>query len=135
MSEPDLRRVYNAVMDSGKNVSRLAGNGFRSACPAHDGDGMSVTWRQEPSGKIAFHCYSHDCSMRDMMDALDLSTADFIPSRDRVRPTYNPSEDQCFVAYCDSARKRGERLSRQDRDRERQAMLNLKRLDRQNERA
>ena len=57
-------------------------NGFRTACPAHGGDGMSLSILRGNDGGAVIRCHSRGCSYGDIVEAFGIDR----PPRDAARP-------------------------------------------------
>lgn len=125
---PDLNHIREVVARCGKRTSKIINNRFRCQCPAHDGIGMSVQFKQQPSGKISFDCFSHHCEFEDMLSALDLNLSDFYPES-MLKPSqrrYEPAKDDVVLAMANDRRARGERLTDSEKAVELQAWMRRK---------
>lgn len=121
-SKPDLDRIRNAVFDSGFKATPVRGEQFRCQCPVHQGVGLNVQFKMQPSGKISFDCFSQHCGYADMLDVLDLVNAGFYPDhlnllKQKPRGPDPSLDDWCLVTARDN-RKKDYTLTESDKSRE-----------------
>jgi hypothetical protein len=75
VSNAAFERITAALEKSGRTVKPEGEGKARSSCPAHDGDGMSLTVRNFPT-RADVKCHSHGCDGADILAALGLSVAE-----------------------------------------------------------
>lgn len=119
---PCIHWLRRHLLDKMFRCGPVHGQQFRAQCPAHGGKGLNAQFKQQPSGKISFTCYSHGCDLRLLMDAADLVSSDFYPDDQnplRRRPIGpDPSlDDWCLVTARDN-RAKGMTLTEADKRRE-----------------
>lgn len=71
-------------------VRQVRTNQWMSRCPHHNGDGTSLSIKNEDNGYILIHCFAHECEAGDILGAIGMSVGDLFPERlpDRTwRPT------------------------------------------------
>lgn len=73
---PHVQKLLEALRACGKVDTKLPRQ-FRSPCPAHGGDGMSLVTYFEK--QVTFKCYSNDCQREEILLALGLTEADLRP--------------------------------------------------------
>ena len=61
-------------------VRRTGPDSWLARCPAHDDRGPSLSVRDAGEGKTLLHCFAQ-CSVDDVLFALDLSIDDLFPAR------------------------------------------------------
>lgn len=126
-SRPCIHRIRNTVLDAGFKALPLRSNQFRCQCPAHGGVGYNAGFRVLHDGNIQFKCFSQDCSLKDLMDSLDLTHKEFF------MPDNNPlyagrakehSFDECFILHVEDAIQYGKPVS--DADLEKYKLMKLR---------
>lgn len=60
-------------------VQKIRANGWKSRCPAHNGDGKSLVVTLADSGHILIHCFAHECEAVDILAAVGMSVGDLFP--------------------------------------------------------
>src|SRR5689334_16924265 len=69
-----------------KKVKPDGRGGYTALCPVHDDHTPSLSVRQGDRQSVVTHCHSRNCSHRDVMAALGLSTA--VSQVSAADPTY-----------------------------------------------
>lgn len=68
-------------------LSRLDGvrqskaNNWMARCPAHNGDGRSLSVTYASDGRILIYCFAHECDVSEVLGAVDMSVSDLFPDR------------------------------------------------------
>jgi hypothetical protein len=62
-------------------VQKVRVNGWKSRCPAHNGDGKSLAVTLGDSGHILIHCFAYGCEAGDILEAVGMSVGDLFPER------------------------------------------------------
>ena len=58
-----------------------SGDGFRSKCPAHEGDNDSIlSIRETEDGRVLVKCF-YGCEVKEVLSAIGLEFADIMPER------------------------------------------------------
>ncbi|HET8688224.1 MAG TPA: CHC2 zinc finger domain-containing protein [Methanosarcina sp.] len=84
-------------------VRRTAKNSWLACCPAHDDKNPSMTVSEGSDGRILVHCFSHECSITDIAEAVGLKVSDLMPENvgfHRLKPmkmAVNPKDALCAV--------------------------------------
>ena len=66
-----IHKVLERLEKKGYQVQQT-GDGYRSQCPAHEGDGMNLAFSLGKTDRVVFTCHSKHCSYEEIMKALDL---------------------------------------------------------------
>lgn len=133
------RRIH-AVLDSyGKNPSPIRNGKFQACCPAHDDRSPSLSVGELPTGVVLIHCHA-GCSTDSVMEAMNLRLGDLYPDgpkgewgplwwasnrKEREAKETTAREDAVILEICHAMRKRGEKLSTADKEREALAFRRL----------
>lgn len=124
-SRPCLERVRDAVLDNGQKAYKVSSNQFMCQCPAHGGGDFNAQFKMQPSGKISFRCFSHDCDWQSMLDALDLVHSDFYPEHMnpmKPKPVQMVSDLEALIVVAENDIAQGKRLSPRDQQKYRDAL-------------
>lgn len=125
-----LDNIHAAVERTGKKAGKISGDRFRCQCPAHNGSGPNLEFKESSDGRVTFRCYSQGCDWPEMLSALGLETEDFVPAEQikkrqhRERTCYTPSLDELVINIAESDMRKGKKLNSEDRARYQQALLN-----------
>lgn len=82
---------------------RTSKNSWMACCPAHDDKNPSMTVSEGSDGRILVHCFSHECSITDIVEAVGLKVSDLMPENlgyIRMKPlkmAVNPKDALCAV--------------------------------------
>jgi hypothetical protein len=60
-------------------VRQVKPNGWMSRCPAHNGDGQSLSVGLVDNGYIVMHCFAHGCDISDIVAAVGMTVSDLFP--------------------------------------------------------
>lgn len=69
--------VLAPVLERLRGVAK-SGAGYRALCPAHDDTSPSLSVTEAEDGRVLLHCFK-GCTLRGVLDALDLETRDLFP--------------------------------------------------------
>ena len=58
-------------------------------CPTHDDKNPSLAWNVKDDGMLLIHCWSHQCSKWDIVDAIGLKLRDLYPTQLIDRRRFN----------------------------------------------
>jgi len=125
-SRPCLERIRDAVMDHGQKAYRVSNNQFMCQCPAHGGGDFNAQFKLQPSGKISFRCFSHDCAWSTMLDALDLVHSDFYPPElnpMKHKPVRTVSDLEAFIVVAKNDLEQGKKLTQAEMEKFQWALL------------
>jgi len=102
---------------------------YMACCPAHQDKSASLSIKEEPDGRVLFHCFA-GCDKQSILDACGLTWADVMPERldgHRIAPIRNPFSamqalshlhmEACYMLQMANVLKAGGRVSKQDRER------------------
>lgn len=121
------------------------GKGYIACCPAHDDKNPSLSLTEAEDGRILMKCWA-GCDVNSVLSSINLSINDLFPEplwKNLPLPTGfhggNKRHEEkklqgdidrleTILAIAASMRKQGERLSREDIEKERAAYLELRRL-------
>jgi hypothetical protein len=67
------------LLDRLQGVQKVRGNGWKSRCPAHNGEGKSLIVTLADSGHILIHCFAHECEVGDILAAIGMTVGDLFP--------------------------------------------------------
>jgi putative DNA primase/helicase len=67
-----------------------SGNGFKSRCPGHDGEGHSLSINTNDDGVVLLHDFARDCEITAILEPLGLEVKDLFPDGD---DSGSPSDD------------------------------------------
>jgi hypothetical protein len=71
---------------------------FRSRCPGHHGDGSNALHVTVASdGTVLLHCFSHGCSIEDIVEPLGLRLRDLFPADQRYSARLYTARRQDFT--------------------------------------
>lgn len=74
-----LAKVLDAIERGGFDAIP-AGNGkWKSRCPAHEGEGRSLSIGEGADGTVLVRCFAHGCTAKAVVEALGLDLADLFP--------------------------------------------------------
>jgi hypothetical protein len=62
-------------------VQQVKASGWKSRCPAHNGEGKSLAITLGNSGHILIYCFAHECEPGDILAAVGMSVGDLFPER------------------------------------------------------
>lgn len=62
-------------------VRRVKPNAWVSRCPAHNGDGRSLTITDKDNGYILMYCFAHECEVGDILASVGMTVSDLFPER------------------------------------------------------
>ncbi len=126
---------------AGLNKVQPKGEGrWMACCPAHDDKSPSLAIREMPDGRILLKCFA-GCDAIDVVHAVGMTLGDLFPDTGEVHPPLafakyekrqeaqkasTLASERMVLEMADAARKRGERLSQKDLDRELQAFKALR---------
>jgi hypothetical protein len=81
MTHGDPASAVIARLESKGFGPKSAGEGrWKSRCPAHDGDGRSLSINRGDDGRALLKCHAHDCAAEDIVQRIGLSMSDlFMP--------------------------------------------------------
>jgi len=60
---------------------RKYGGSWRACCPAHGGKDANLKISSTPEGHILVKCFSHGCSVEDIVGAVGLTLQDIMPEQ------------------------------------------------------
>lgn len=63
------------------NVRPCGPGRWAALCPAHKGDGRSLSIREADSGVILLRCWAHGCDVADICAAVNLTVSDLFPEK------------------------------------------------------
>jgi len=128
---PDLRWIQDQLAGDGLLFDRLTSDekGFACQCPVHRGEGKSARFAVR-NGVLLFTCYAHNCSFKDVRDALDLTDSDcyadyILRDRERERQRNAPrmvSDLEAFIVAAENDMQH-RRLSDREQAKYRQALI------------
>jgi hypothetical protein len=72
-------------------VRQVRSNQWMSRCPHHNGDGTSLSIKNEDNGYILLYCFAHECEAGDILSAVGMTVSDLFPERLSDR-TYRPAK-------------------------------------------
>lgn len=106
---------------------RKSGQGsYMAQCPAHDDKSPSLRITEGQDGRILVHCYA-GCSVHEVCGAVSVDVADLFPPTDKHYPAFKrPKRDELddyVVEIYEAHVEQGSRVSREDKERYRQALL------------
>lgn len=61
--------------------------GYRSQCPGHQGKDLNLSFRDDGNDMLLMTCFSHNCTLSEIMQALGLSIKDAFPANDSFNKT------------------------------------------------
>lgn len=62
-------------------VQKVKANGWKSRCPAHNGEGKSLAITYSDDGRILLYCFARECEVGDILAAVGMSVGDLFPDR------------------------------------------------------
>ncbi len=62
-------------------VQQTRANGWKSRCPAHNGDGQSMSVTHGDNGYILIRCWAYQCDVADILAAVGMNVGDLFPER------------------------------------------------------
>jgi hypothetical protein len=86
MSHDPTAALIERLQRAGFDPRPAGPDAWESRCPAHDGDRRNLSIKRGDNGRALLHCHAYNCSVRDILTALDMGMADLFPPRDG-RPT------------------------------------------------
>lgn len=101
---------------------------YEALCPAHEDTNNSLAIGYCRSGRYLVHCHA-GCSPSDVLAAVGLSLADLYPDAalsEKMTPkvaSRSSSTDDYVLLVAEETRKQGGKLSKSDKEKERQAWL------------
>lgn len=101
-------------------------------CPAHDDKSPSLSVAETGDGRVLVNCHA-GCGALDVLSSVGLEFTDLFPDRLENhhsifgRKRRDKSVDEITLMICESDRKEGKKLSRDDKQAELQAFLRMKR--------
>jgi hypothetical protein len=109
---------------------RKSGTGnYMACCPAHSDRSASLSIKEEPDGRVLFHCFA-GCDKEDILAACGMDWQDVMPERaishglPAVKNPFSAMQalnhlhmEACFMLQASNILKAGGRISRQDRER------------------
>lgn len=134
-----IEKILN-LLDKVQNKGK---DRFMACCPAHDDSDPSLAITELQDGRILIHCFA-GCQPIQVLNAIGLTMEDLFPDgglgefrgweqlkREQEAKRQNKqleamSEEKLILAICDGMRKRGERLTPKDMERERLAYQRIK---------
>ena len=133
----------NALLEKLKKVSAKGKGQWTACCPAHEDRSPSLAIKEVPDGRILIKCFA-GCGASDVMQAVGMTLSDLFPDGEsyeykpfafaqieRRKKTVDEEELASAQLICDIAeamRKRGERLTPAEMDRELEAYKKTKGL-------
>jgi len=75
--------IADKILSLLNKVKRKGDNSWIACCPAHDDKNPSLGIT-EKEGTVLLHCFSHQCSVFDIVKAVELEITDLFPERIRV---------------------------------------------------
>jgi len=73
--------IIETFLDKLENLRRCGPGRWVACCPAHQGDGRSLSIREAESGAILLHCWAHGCTVTDITAAVGLTVGDLFPEK------------------------------------------------------
>jgi len=112
---------------------------WMACCPAHDDKTPSLAVQELRDGRILIHCYA-GCGASDVMAAIGLTLRDLFPEgsvgefegweqwQNKIKANKEDSlfRERALLFMCETRRKNGERIGREDLEAERLAYLKLR---------
>ncbi len=105
-----------------------AGN-YMACCPAHSDKSASLSIKEEPDGRVLFHCFA-GCDKQAILDACGMEWADVMPERlsghmhvavknpfSAMQALHHMHMEACFMLQVANVLKAGGRINKQDRER------------------
>jgi len=130
----------NLILPQLSKVKQTRHNQWLACCPAHKDKSPSLGIQLLSDGRILMNCLA-GCGVLDVLQSLNLNMSDLFPDgglgefqsfetlRNKIQASKNQkqqeeiSHEELILNIADSQRKRGERLSKQDLDREAKAFM------------
>lgn len=84
-------------------VRKTGKNSYISCCPAHGDNNPSMTITEGNDGRVLAHCFSQQCSITDIAEAVGLSISDLMPENvgyHRLKPksrVFNAMDVLCAI--------------------------------------
>jgi len=77
-------------------VRRTGQDRWIACCPAHGDKHPSLSIRELEDGRVLVHCFSHGCSVNDIVSAVGLELSDLFPPRP-ISDHFKKGERRPFV--------------------------------------
>jgi protein tyrosine phosphatase len=114
------------ILERLDHVRKTSSDQWVAVCPSHDDRSPSLHVREKDDGRILIHCKA-GCGANQVLDAINLTYDDLFPdSMENHRGFHKVKDhtvDDFVIEIWDADRKLGRKVSRQDKERYRQALL------------
>lgn len=84
-------------------VRKTGKDSYIACCPAHGDQNPSMTVKEGNDGRVLAHCFSQECSITDIAEAVGLSVSDLMPDNleyHRMKPmsrVFNAMDVLCAI--------------------------------------
>lgn len=114
------------ILEQLDHVRKTSSDQWVAVCPSHDDRSPSLHVREKDDGRILIHCKA-GCGANQVLDAINLTYDDLFPdSMENHRGFHKVKDhtvDDFVIEIWDADRKLGRKVSKQDKERYRQALL------------
>ena len=99
MTSTRLQGIIDSIESKGLEVEKRSDYWqTQCPCPGHDDDTPSVTWKEQPSGKITVKCHA-GCEGSEILKALDLNFEVLYPDDNSRKASSKKSQKRIVATY------------------------------------
>ncbi|MDA7514307.1 CHC2 zinc finger domain-containing protein [bacterium] len=117
----------NKILERLETHRKTSENQWVAVCPAHSDRSPSLHVKEKEDGRILIHCKA-GCGANEVLDALGLNYSDLFPDTGETYKAFKRVGrdvlDDYVIEIWNADRKLGRAVSREDKERYRQALMN-----------
>lgn len=135
--------MFDVLLSRLEKVRPRGKDQYMACCPAHSDRDPSLSIKRLSDGRILMKCFA-ECPTADVLAAVGMSMTDLFPEGSlgeyrsfvsiereyKAKKGGDLEQDRLVLDMANAARKRGERLSAKDLEREKQAYLRVREAER-----
>ena len=117
----------NKILERLETHRKTSADQWVAVCPAHSDRSPSLHVKEKEDGRILIHCKA-GCGANEVLDALGLNYSDLFPDTGETYKAFKRVGrdvlDDYVIEIWNADRKSGRAVSREDKERYRQALMN-----------